>query len=343
LGRDEQKLCELYECELANGTTYRYTDHDQDITWDAASNTYTAAPGLERGPIRYNSDGQADECEITLGIDNLAFLAQVKRNILEAAKITHKLIRWDASYAADEEITLNIWVPDVSFNRSALQLRLIGLLDSLNIKVPGQMYQEPCNFSLFDPTCGLTRADYAYIGTATSGTRTTLIDSNAGTLYKVDFDGGDSSNPIDRSETITGGDNGYTAVVVQIVYLTSSAGTIWYLELSNSNNFNDNETLSSGGDSVVVNGTAAEDTAFYEQGELEITSGDNDGESRPVFTRSGNTTTVFWPYAAEIAGAVTYKLYPGCDFRPETCEARFNNEDNWRGYPWVPPIEETIF
>ena len=342
LAESTVRLCEIYEVELASGSIYRYTNHDKDITWDAAGNTYKAIPGLKRGPIRYNSDGQYDECELTLGIQGAEFLAQVHGNILEAAKITHKRIRWDADYAADEEIILGVWIPDINYNRSTLQLRLLSELDSLNIKVPAHNYQEPCNNFLFDDTCGLTRADYAYSGTATDGSTTTLADTVAGNLFKVDFDGGDLDNPIERTDEITGGDNGYTAVVVQIVYLTESSGTIWFCELSNALNYNDDEVLSSGGDSVTVNGTPAEDTGFWQMGELEMITGDNSGEKRKILSSSGSTRTVFWPFASAVATGDTYKIYPGCDARPSTCHARFANKTNYRGFPFVPPLETTI-
>jgi hypothetical protein len=334
------RLCELYEAELANGTVYRYTDHDCDITWDAAGNTYTAIP-IRRGPIRFNTDGQFDEFDLTLAIRSLAVLDQIKYNILEAVKITHKRIRWDASYAADEEIVLGIWVPDVDFNASGLSLRLKSYLDSLTSQVPAHTYQEPCNNFLFDPTCGLARASYAYSSTATAGTRTTLTDANAGTLHTATFDGGDDTAPLAIGDTITGSVNGYTAEVVQIVYLTSTTGTIWYCELSNALNFVNNEVLSSGGDSVTVQGTVSEDTSFYEQGELEITSGNNSGERRPILSSSGSVRTVLWPFPQAIGSGDGYRIYPGCDFRPATCQARFDNAGNWRGFPWIPPWEET--
>jgi hypothetical protein len=333
------RLCEIYTVELASGEIYRYTDHDTDITWDAAGNTYTAIP-IKRGPIRCNSDGQYNECELTIGIRAIAIAEKVKNAILEASKITHKRIRWDASYAADEEITLEIWRPDVTFNRSGMSLSLKSLLDCLNIKCPAHSYQEPCNNLLFDPTCGLLRSDYAYTGAASDGDRTSLTDAAAGTVYKASFDGGDSSNPIARGDTITGGTNGYTAVVIQIVYATASTGSIWYVELSNANNFINNEILSSGGDTVTVYLTPAEDTTFYQQGELAMTSGDNNGESRPILSCSGSIRTVLWPFPAAIAAADTYEIYPGCDYRGDTCGDKFGN-DNWDGYPWIPPWEET--
>jgi hypothetical protein len=337
---DPVKLCEIYQVDLASGVTYRYTDHDQDLVWDAGSNTYSAIP-ITRGRIRYNSDGAFNEVDLELAIQSLAVLNQIKYNILQAARITHKRIRWNASYASDEEILLGIWVPDPSFNRSGLRLRLVSHLDTLTAKVPAGSWQEPCNNMLFDPTCGLTQASYAYTSSATTGSRTTLTDSNAGTLFSVAFDAGDDTSPISRGDTITGSVNGYTAKVVQIVYLTASTGTIWFCEISNPANFLDDEILSSGGDQVTADGTPAEDSTFYEQGELKMTSGLNAGERRPVLSSSGSVRTTLWPFPQAIQTGDTYEIYPGCDLRPETCRDRFDNDPAWDGYPWVPAWEET--
>lgn len=337
------RLCELVDVELNSGTVYRYTNHPRDIIWNAASDTYSAVlPQDYRGPITHNTTGGYDECEIHLGNLSGDLYDKIKANILEAAVITIKQIRWDASYAADEEVTMMVGIPDVGFNTQQLSLRIVAILDSLNIQVPRHAYQPGCNNFLFDDTCGLTRSDYAYSGTASDGSVSTMIDSNAGTLYKVDFDAGNSSNPIERGETITGGDNGYTAKVVQIIYLTSTTGTVWYLELSNSNNFNDDETLSSGGDSIDVNGTPAEDTTFYQAGEIECTSGDNDGQCRPLVGASAGTWTLLWPLPSAMANGDTYDIFPGCDGMAETCRYRFNNDNEWRGFPFGPPVEETI-
>lgn len=337
------RMTELYDVVLANGTTYRYTSHAIDIVWNAANDTYTAVPALQdRGAIRYNTNGQYDECQINLGIQLTAFAAKVKSNILEAATITHKLIRWDAAYAANEEIILGVWIPDVSFNEQILVLRLKSKLDSLMIKVPRCTFQEGCNNYLFDDNCGLTRADYAYSGTATGGSITTLEDTTRGIVYKVDFDGGDSTNPIERGDTITGQVAAGTGVVVQIVYLTATAGTIWYVEQGGVQFVDDEELQNAGADAVDVDGTPAEDTEFYEQGELEMTGGDNSGENRQIVLSSSDTDTAIWPFPYAVANGDTYKVYPGCDGRPVTCWARYNNRTPCRAFPYVPPIEESI-
>lgn len=338
------RLCELVDVELANGTTYRYTNHPKDLTWNAGGDTYSGGilPEKYRGAITHNTSGGFDECEIALAGITGDLVDQVKSNILEASKIKIRQIRWDTAYAADEEVVKMYGTPDVGFNTKSLQLRIVSILDSLNIQVPRHTYQPTCNNYLFDETCGLTRADYAYSGTATDGSTTTMIDVAAGTLYTVDFDAGDETNPIERGETVTGGVNAYTAVIVQIVYLTATTGTIWYLELSNAANFNNNEVLSSGGDSVTVNGTAAEDRSFYRAGEIEMLTGDNAGECRPLTGASAGTWTTFWPFPVAVAMNDTYKLYPGDDGQGDTCLLKFNNDNQWRGFPYGPPVEETI-
>ena len=336
------RMAELYDVALANGTTYRYTNHGGNITWNAAGDIYTAIP-IERRPISGHTDGSFDTVELMVGMIEGELRDKIKKNILEAAEITIRLISWDASYAADEQIIMFVGQPDVRFNARALNIHLTSEIDSLNIVVPRDIYQPCCNRYLFDAHCGLIRSSYAYSGTATGGSATTLIDTNAGIVYKVDFDAGDSGNPIARSETITGGDNGYTAKIIQIVYLTATTGTIWYVELSNANNFNDNEVLSGGGDSLTVNGTPAADTTFYEIGEIEMLTGDNEGECRPILSDSGSTRMVLWPFVSAIANGDTYKIYPGCDGLAATCKNKFDNKMKWRGFAYVPLTEEITF
>lgn len=332
------RLCEIYLCELTDGTTYRYTDHDRDISWNGV--TFTSIP-IKRGPILFNSDGQFDECEINLS--NIAgdWRARVMNNILEAARITIKRIRWDASYAVDEEIQLFVGRPDLGFNSAELTLNLKSIFADMNSLVPAHTYQEQCNYAVFDANCGLVQASYAYSGTASSGSRTTVVDTTAGILYKVNFDA--VTGTIARGDVITGGVGSGTGRVVQIVYLTATSGTLWYLEQSGVQ-FVDDEVLANGGDNVTANGVPVVDEEFYKNGEIEITSGDNDGQRRPIQSRSGSTITVKWPFVTAIVNTNTYKIYPGCDGRAaETCYARFHNEPIWDGYSYVPKVEETIF
>ncbi len=341
IAANELKLAEIYDFALANGSTVRLTTHTRDLIWNVAGDTYTSFP-MKRGDINRNTDGEFDEYSLTLGNISGPFYDKVHKGALESATVTLRRVRWDTSYAADEQIPVFVGKPDVAFNSKVLSITNREVLGTLNVVVPRSTFQEACNWRVFDPTCGLTQSDYAYSGTATGGTGLTLTDTTRGTLYKVDFDGGDSSNPISRGETATGGAGAGTGVVVQIVYLTASTGTIWYAEQGGVQ-FVDDEVLTAVGDTVTVNGTPAEDTTFYEQGELEMTGGDNSGHRRPILVSSGGTDTVFWPFITDIAAGDTYKVYPGCDGRGATCRDTYGNLPPWRGYPFVPRAKDALF
>lgn len=335
------KITELYILEIADGTTKRYTTHNQPIIWDAGNNIYTPIP-MDRAEVSFTTNFEVGEVSVVLSKISIDISDDIGSDILERAVLTIKRIRWNVSYAADEEFIVFEGFLDIDFNRKILNLSAKSKFANLSVQIPRFVYEECCNYNLFDSLCGLTRADYAYSGIATDGSRTTLVDSNRGSVFKVAFDIGDSSNPIERGEVVTGGDNGYTAEIVQIVYLTTSTGYIWYVELSNSNNFDDDETLTSSGDSVDVNGTPAADNTFYELGEVEMTSGDNSGQKRPIALDVTGTLTFLWPFVAAIASSDTYDLYPGCDLRGVTCGQKYHHEDVFRGFLYVPRIEDTI-
>jgi len=335
------KITELFTIELATGDIYRYTTHDQNLTWDAASNTYYSTWPISRDAAQLGIDSGADSVQIALAniIGDLA--TKIKKNMLDGATLTIKRIRWNDTYAADKEITIFVGSISVTYDRKEATFEVIPQEESLAIKFPPHTYQEPCNHTLFDERCELTKSDYEYSGTATGGSATTLIDTTRGSVYKVDFDGGDSSNPIEIGDSIEGQTGLGTAKIVNIVYLTATTGTIWYVEQSGAQFIDDEEIQNAGADSIIVNGMPAADTALYQKGELEMTSGDNAGLKVEVLSDSANTITIFgsFPYAVESGD--TYKLYPGCDYKAETCDNTFNNSDNFSGFLHTPQYEET--
>ncbi len=335
------KITELYILEMADGTTYRYTTHSKDKVWDSGNNTYTAIP-LQRGEVNFSTNFEVGEVSVAVTNITTDISDDVNNGILDRAELTIKRIRWDADYAADEEFIIFKGFLDVDFDRRTLELTAKSKFSNLSVQIPRFVYEESCNWNLFDNQCGLTRADYAYAGTATSGSRSAVIDTNRGSVYKAAFDAGDSTNPIERGETITGGNNSYTAVVVQITYKTTLAGYLWYVELSNPSDFEDDEVLTSDGGTIDVNGTPVIDNTFYEMGEVEMTSGNSSGQKRPIALDSSGTLAVLSPFVTAVAINDTYNLYPGCDLRGITCDIKFDNEDIFRGWIHVPKVEDAM-
>ena len=340
IAESELKIAEIYDVVLANGTTVRLTTHSKDIVWNAGSDTYTSFP-ITRGTIQVGLEMEASDVEISVGNISGSLFDELQNNTLNLAQITIKRIEWDSSYAADLEIIKFVGIADVSFNRRDLTLTCKSFWDSLNIQVPRDIYQTSCNKRLFDGGCGLTRGDFDYAGIVTTGDDISFSDSTRGTVYKGAFDAVVDTLAI--GETITGGTNGYTAQIVQVTYVTAATGFIWYVELSNSANFENDEVLSSAGDSVTLNGVPAEDISFYALGEVEVTSGNNNGERRQILKAAGNLITLQWPFPNSMTAADTYNIYPGCDKLGVTCRDKFDIPENFRGFIYGPGIDEVIF
>lgn len=336
------RMAEIFEIALANGVTHYYTNHNDDLIWGTPSQTYLSCPGIERGPIRRESNLEATTCDISLANISSQLRNVLEGNILEASMITIKQVFWDETYRAGLESTLFVGRPQANYNRKQMTLACVSTIDALTLQIPRRSYQDPCNSILFDCECKLTRATYVYSGMASadSANRLTVIDSDM-PVRSVAFDAGDSTNPISIGDIITGGIGGGTANVIQIVYLTVTTGTIWYNELVLPD-FINNEVLTAAGDTVTVNGTPAEDTSFYELGEIKMTSGNNNGQRRMVRATDDDVIHLAWGLPYDVLNGETFEIYPGCDLRPETCNDRFNNKTNFTGFPYIPKIEETI-
>jgi hypothetical protein len=335
------KLCELYEVTLRDGNTYYYTDHPVDYLWN--SQTYTALP-ITRDPINFNLNLETDTVKVYLAGISGDLVTYVQANNLDDAEVTIKRIHWNTgTYASDDELIVFKGNADVSFNRNLLTLELRPWIDSLNLQVPAHTYQEPCNWRIYEDGCGLKQSSFSYTGTATNGNQGVLIDVTRGLLYKLQFDGGDVADTIHKGELVTGGVGAGTALVVNVMYESDGSGRLWYCELNGTQFVDDETLLGSGGGSVTVNGAPEENLTLYERGELHVTTGNNAGQRRPILSDQSYNITPFWPFPNDVVNGDSYKVYPGCDGRAaETCRSWYDQDDNFRGYLYIPAFEEMM-
>lgn len=70
----------------------------------------------------------------------------------------------------------------------------------------------------------------------------------------------------------------------------------------------------------------------YLTGGMLITSS---GVARFITSHSGDFITISRPIN-DLQGGEVVSLYPGCDHLMSTCNSKFNNIDNFGGFPWVP-------
>lgn len=97
-------------------------------------------------------------------------------------------------------------------------------------------------------------------------------------------------------------------------------------------------SVEAGGDRLTINWSSA--TAdYYDLGTITVESGANIGASRTIRKSNGSSLVLVTPFEYDFAVGDIFKAYPGCDLSRQTCKNKFNNEDNFRGFPYVPTPE----
>jgi uncharacterized phage protein (TIGR02218 family) len=100
-------------------------------------------------------------------------------------------------------------------------------------------------------------------------------------------------------------------------------------------------TVGPGSTASIIYWTGA--NANYAQGTLTFTSGVLTGVSATVGSAvNGSALNMINPLEAAPAQGDTFTVYFGCDHTPATCQAKFGNLVNFRGFPYVPPPQTAI-
>jgi uncharacterized phage protein (TIGR02218 family) len=99
--------------------------------------------------------------------------------------------------------------------------------------------------------------------------------------------------------------------------------------------------VGSGSTASVINWLGA--TANFQQGSITFTSGVNAGVTATVGSvTAGTSLTLCYPLASAPAPGDGFTVYYGCDHTQGTCQSKFSNLANFRGFPYVPPPQMAI-
>ena len=88
----------------------------------------------------------------------------------------------------------------------------------------------------------------------------------------------------------------------------------------------------------------AETTGWYDGGELTWTDGANAGQTVAVrsWGAAAGTLTLFLPALYPIQTGDAFTVRPGCNKTFATCQAKFGNAANFRGFPHVPGNDQLL-
>ncbi len=104
-------------------------------------------------------------------------------------------------------------------------------------------------------------------------------------------------------------------------------------------------TVASGSTVSSINATLSQATGYFDLGSIAFTSGANNGVVRSVKSSTLGTPSnliIFPPLYNTPAPGDTATAYPGCDKAIGTCQNKFSNLNNFRGFPGIPSPETSI-
>lgn len=94
-------------------------------------------------------------------------------------------------------------------------------------------------------------------------------------------------------------------------------------------------TVGDGSSFSVINWTGA--SSIYAQGTLLFSSGVNAGASVNIKSATSRALMLSYPLEAAPSAGDAFTVYQGCDHTMSTCQTKFANLANFRGFPFVPP------
>lgn len=93
---------------------------------------------------------------------------------------------------------------------------------------------------------------------------------------------------------------------------------------------------------VVADAKAVDD--WYNHGVIALESGANVGrlQEAKTWVSASGALSLFLPLPFGVVAGNKIRIYPGCDKRLTTCQTKFNNVVNFRGFPYIPGADEAF-
>lgn len=94
-----------------------------------------------------------------------------------------------------------------------------------------------------------------------------------------------------------------------------------------------------GGTNTSVTSALSNASGYFDLGTIKFTSGANNGLIRTVKSFYAGGFTLYQPLPLPPSSGDTFIAYAGCDKTLSTCQSKFSNGNNFRGFPWIPSPE----
>lgn len=186
------QMADLVTVTPVSGSSIYLTSADIDIS--DGTNTFThGVYGYKRSNTRIQLGLNVDEMDITLWdlgtnlINGHSLYESCLNGYFDNAQVkVERLFNYASGYSANYKVWMFQGnVSDSNPTRNAIHLKIKSELEKLNLPTPRNIYQPTCINTLYDVTCGVTKATFTKTGAVTT----------LGTNVKTSFNATLSSYP----------------------------------------------------------------------------------------------------------------------------------------------------
>lgn len=164
LQTNEFIMADLYTFTLRDGTNYRFTNYDTNLTWNG--NTFLKKGLLiHRSGVSLVTGVQVDNLDITINADdsnfynNVNFFQLLANGGLDGATLELKrLFFTDPLTPVGDVWIFSGRVSEVSTSRFEAQITINSDLELLNIQMPKNLYQPSCIHAVYDSGCAASKS-----------------------------------------------------------------------------------------------------------------------------------------------------------------------------------------
>lgn len=159
--------------------TYRYTSYHEEVT--VAGETYTPVP-LKRSAVKVGTQEDSSlVLEVTIPFDLGMVIDYAYSNTPPSLRVEVRRVHYGSDFATDWRMLWSGFVTSFTVTGREAKITVPAIFDRvLRGDVPSAYYQTPCNHTLYDGRCGVSRA---------ANTTEAVVVEVASLAIEVDNDG----------------------------------------------------------------------------------------------------------------------------------------------------------
>ena len=334
LQAESASIFTLWKVTRTDGKIFRFTDCDQNILW--LGNEYKSAVGFDRSALEKDSEGLADSARITGLIDSDSIsINDLRARLFDYAEMEVRLVDFD-NLALGESILLGVGglgeVKEQGNDRFDVEFR--GLSSALN-RVRVRAYSKTCIRDLGDSGCGIPIKPSQRVNSSRYDAGTYVVVPTAIGVGQEQFE--------NVMYLCTVG--GITDIAQPVFDTTIGAQTIdggvtWVAETSWTRHAIVTAVTDNKNFEIDVSEARAINGDWFNFGTVTFESGDNLG-TLPADVKDWRhvlrEVELFAGMPFEVSVGDKIRISPGCNKRfIIACNDRFNNVENFFGFPWIP-------